>query len=243
MKKFLKLILIPFSLFFTSFTHVENMQNNPQVIILLGPPGSGKGTHAVEISKKLQIPHISTGDLFRENLRNKTLLGEKAKQYMDTGKLVPDKIVVEMLFTRIKEQDCAKGYILDGFPRTLEQAKALEEKLKPPVEAKVVNLVIKDELLIERVTGRVMCKQCGTPFHKKFVPPKKEGVCDQCGGELYQRKDDTEEVVKERLQAFHLQTEPLIGYYKKKGILCDVNAEGTKEQVFNAILSCLKAGK
>jgi adenylate kinase len=237
MKKFLAFIA-SIGMFITGMVRAEN--SKPLVIILLGPPGAGKGTHAVELSRKLNIPHISTGDLFRENLSNKTDLGLKAKSFMEKGQLVPDEIVNEMLNDRISKNDCKNGYILDGYPRTLEQAKSLE-KVVSKTKIVAINLNINDKPLVERITGRLMCKNCGSPFHKKFLPPKKEGICDYCQGELYQRKDDTEEVVKERLKVYHEQTQPLINYYKEKGnVLYEVNAAESKEVVFNSLVNTIK---
>lgn len=234
--------LTSIGVFFTSLLKAEAPKQ--LVIILLGPPGAGKGTHAVELSKKLNLPHISTGDLFRENLSKNTSLGMKVKNIMNEGKLVPDELVVDMLFERISKDDCKKGYILDGYPRTLEQAKILDEKLKNRAEILAINIAIDDKPLIERITGRLVCKNCGVPYHKTFLPPKKENVCDNCQGELYQRKDDTEEVVKERLTVYHKQTEPVISYYKGKDkILYEVNGFEPKENVFNNLLSIIQKVK
>lgn len=216
----------------------------PTVVVLLGPPGAGKGTHAVELSKALNLPHISTGDLFRENLNKNTLLGQKAKSYMDKGALVPDELVLDMLFNRISDKDCNNGYILDGFPRTLEQAQSFDKKINTSAKMLVVNLAIDDQPLVERITGRIVCKNCGAPFHKKYLPPKTEGICDNCKGELYQRKDDTEAVVKERLVVYHTQTQPLIEYYKtKKSNLIDINANDNKEKVFENLLNTINKSK
>jgi adenylate kinase len=243
MKKFLT-ILSFIALAFTSFCKGEAMTTERQtVIILLGPPGGGKGTQAVALSKKLQLAHISTGDILRENLRNQTSLGLEAKKYMDSGKLVPDPLVIQMLLDRIGAKDCKKGYILDGFPRTLSQAKALDEHLqKSQSQVITLNLDIKDDLLVQRITGRLVCKKCGAPFHKTFLPPKTENVCDLCQGELYHRADDKEEVVKERLAAYHKQTEPLIHYYQeKKGHFHEIVATGSKTEVFEELLKTIQA--
>ena len=241
MKKILAFIA-SIGIFITGIVRAEPPK--PMVVILLGPPGAGKGTHAVELSKTFKLPHISTGDLFRENINNKTSLGEKAKTYIEKGQLVPDELVLEMLFDRISKNDCASGYILDGFPRTLEQAKAFEERQDKNIKALTINLDIDDKPLVERITGRIVCKNCGTPFHTKFLPPKKAGVCDNCQGELYQRKDDTEEVVKERLKVYHDQTQPLIAFYKSKASgFSEVKADDTKETVFNNLVDTIRKTK
>jgi adenylate kinase len=241
MKKFLAFIA-SIGIFITGIVRADAPK--PLVVVLLGPPGAGKGTHAVELSKTLKLPHISTGDLFRENLKNKTSLGEKAKTYMEKGLLVPDELVLDMLFDRISQKDCSAGYILDGFPRTIEQAKAFDERLDKKTKAITVNLDIDDSPLIERITGRIVCKNCGAPFHTKYLPPKKAGVCDNCQGELTQRKDDTEEVVKERLKVYHTQTQPLIAFYKaKKSGFCEVKADEGKETVFKNLVDAIEKNR
>lgn len=228
-------------LFFIGFS-MKSFADQQKVVILLGAPGAGKGTHAVELSKKLSIPHISTGDIFRENMRQGTELGKKAKEFIDKGQLVPDKVVVDMLFARVSSPDCAKGYILDGFPRTMMQAEALNIFLgKSKANAVVVDFAINDKLLVDRIVGRLVCKSCGAPFHKTFVPPKKEGICDQCGGPLYQRSDDREEIVKERLVVYHKDTEPLLDFYKKKQLLKEVDSSQSKEKVFAELLKVVSA--
>ncbi len=241
MKKFFVIVSL-IALALTGFFKGDSMATEKQtVIILLGPPGAGKGTHAVELSKKLSLPHISTGDILRENLRKQTALGLLAKKYMDGGKLVPDDLVIQMLLERVSEKDCQKGYILDGFPRTLGQAKVLDEHLKNRAEVVTVNLSVADNLLIERITGRLVCKKCGAPFHKTFSPPIKENVCDRCQGELYHRDDDKEEVVKERLAVYRKQTEPLIHYYKEqRGSFHDVVASGNKSEIFDQLLNVVQ---
>ena len=240
-------IFLPLILLFSYFLIKVNFKaddmdkvEKPFVVILLGPPGAGKGTHAVELSKKLGLPHISTGDLFRENLKNDTPLGQKAKAYMEKGNLVPDEIVLDMLFARTGKEDCKKGYILDGFPRTIAQAKALSAKLKD-VDFIAVNLEVEDAKLVDRITNRIMCRACGAPYHKIFLPPKEEGKCDRCGGELYQRADDTEAVVIERLKVYHDQTEPLIEYYKnEEKALSNVDSSGSKDTVFNNLMDVIE---
>lgn len=221
---------------------IKKNTKQPLVVILLGPPGSGKGTQAVEIAKKLSLPHISTGDLFRENIQNNTALGQKAKSYIDKGNLVPDEIVLDMLFDRLNKNDCKKGYILDGFPRTLAQAEALEPKLKT-VHYITINLDVKDDVLVDRISKRLICKECKTPYHEINMPPKVPGICDKCGGKLYHRDDDNAEVVKSRLDVYHKQSEPLIEYYKKQNHLVNVDASGKKEQIFKNIIDAIQKSR
>lgn len=211
-----------------------------KIVILLGPPGSGKGTQAVRLSKELGIPHISTGDLFRDNLSRNTALGQKAKSYMESGKLVPDEVVLEMLFDRVSRPDCQKGYLLDGFPRTIPQAEALDKQLSKSDQIIALDLKVKDELIVKRISGRLTCKAGGHIQNKYFSAPKKEGVCDTCQGELVQRADDSAEVVQERLRVYHEQTEPLISYYQKKGVLKQVNGENDPETVYKDLMQNLK---
>lgn len=209
------------------------------VIILLGPPGSGKGTQAVDLSGQLRLPHISTGDLFRYNIKNDTSLGRKAKEYSSKGQLVPDELVLNMVADRVAQEDCKSGYILDGFPRTLPQAEGYEKLLGSRAKLVVVNLEVPDEQIVKRLTGRLMCRSCGQISHKDFSPPKKEGVCDACGGELYQREDDRPEVVENRLEVYHKQTKPLIAFYQHKGALVTVDGNRAKDQVLSTILTDL----
>lgn len=218
----------------------KTKHEKPLVIIMMGPPGAGKGTHCVELSKSLNLPHLSTGDLFRENIRNKTPLGNTAKELIDKGQLVPDNIVVEMLFDHIKTNGYDKtGYILDGFPRTMNQAISLEQRLGKKYKKIAINLNISEEKLIERITGRLMCKDCGTPYHKISLPPKVEGKCDKCSGELYQRKDDTEEVLKSRLEVYNKDTKPLLDFYQNKKELYNVDSNSGKEIVFDNLLKTI----
>ncbi len=208
------------------------MKPSMTIIILLGPPGSGKGTQASRLSKELGIPHISTGDLFRENIAQDTPLGRKAKEYINAGKLGPDELVYDMLYDRVSRPDCAKGYLLDGFPRTMAQAQVFQEKLPPKARVIVLNLNVSDEAIIKRITGRLLCKQCGAIYNRFTSPPSQEGICDKCGGEIYQRPDDKLEVVQERLRVYHKQTKPLIDFFQSTGSLHHVNGENQPDQVF-----------
>ncbi len=222
------------------FAMYRSPSNTPLVVILMGPPGAGKGTHAGPLSGQLGLPHISTGDLFRENIRNQTPLGKKAKEYMDQGQLVPDELVLDMLFDRISRDDCKQGYILDGFPRTLAQAKALDARLNSRNRVVALNFELPDSAIVERITGRIVCKDCGRPFHKNFDPPPEDGSCNVCGGVLYQRDDDKEEVVLKRLEVYHAQTQPVIDYFaEKKGVLHPIDSRNGKEQVFHDVLEAL----
>jgi len=206
-------------------------------LVLLGPPGSGKGTQAVKIAQHLQVPHISTGDLLRENVSKKTELGRKAKTFMDQGLLVPDELVVEMTKRRVAEKDCKVGWILDGFPRTVPQAEALETFAKPDV---VINIFIDSPELIKRSAGRRICIKCKSVFNVHSNPPKVEDVCDKCGGQLMQRDDDREEVVRNRIDVYEEQTRPLVKHYTQKGILKSVYGSGGIDQVFGRVLDALK---
>lgn len=211
-------------------------------LILLGPPGAGKGTQASGIVEKYSIPHISTGDIFRKNIKEGTELGLKAKGYMDKGLLVPDEIVVAIVKDRLILDDCKDGFLLDGFPRTEAQADALDNelsKLKYQLD-KVVNIDVTKEELIGRAVGRRICKDCGATYHIKFNPPKSESTCDICGGELYQRKDDTVDTVTKRIEVYLEQTKPLIEYYEKKDILISIDGEQSIDKVFSDIVSSLR---
>lgn len=214
------------------------------VIVLLGPPGAGKGSQATLIREKMlergiHMGHISTGDLLRENIKNKTPLGEVAKGFMDGGNLVPDDLIFEMLFDRVAKPDCKEGYILDGFPRTLPQADVFYEKIGKKSHFVALNLEISEQAILERLTKRVICEKCQRPYHLVFSPPKKAGICDACGGKLYQRSDDTEEVVKNRLMVYGRQTEPLIAYFKKLGVLHSIDASASKEVVLAQLMKIL----
>ncbi len=210
-------------------------------LILLGPPGAGKGTQAVNIVEKYNIPHISTGDIFRKNIKEGTDLGKKAKEYMDKGLLVPDELVVAIVKDRLTEKDCVEGFLLDGFPRTVVQADSLDDELKGLNYEldKVINIEVSKEELIERAVGRRVCKDCGATYHIKFNPSKIEGKCDVCGGELIQRKDDTVETVTKRIEVYLEQTQPLINYYEKKGILINIDGKQDIDKVFQDIVIAL----
>jgi len=205
--------------------------------IFLGPPGAGKGTLAKKVAEEYQIPHISTGDIFRENIKNGTELGKKAKAIIDAGGLVSDEITIGLVKDRLSKDDTQKGYILDGFPRTIPQAEALETFAK--IDA-AVNFDIEDEAVVERLGGRVCCKECGQMFHVKFNPPKTAGICDKCGGALYTRDDDKTESIQNRLKVYRQSTAPLIDFYKKKGNLVDVDAKPAPEKVLSEFNSKFK---
>ena len=210
-------------------------------IIMLGAPGAGKGTQAVKIAEKYSIPHVSTGDIFRANIKQNTQLGQKAKEYMDKGALVPDEITIGMLLDRIHEADCEKGYVLDGFPRTIKQAQSLADeltKLGENVDA-AIDIEVPDENIIDRMSGRRVCKGCGATYHITYSPSKKGDTCDSCGDSLIIRDDDKAETVKARLATYHEQTEPLIEFYKKADILKVIDGTQDMSKVFDDIVVAL----
>lgn len=211
-------------------------------LILLGAPGAGKGTQAKIIVEKYKIPQISTGDMLRDAVAKGTELGKKAKEFMEQGKLVPDEIVVSIVKERLKQRDCKNGFILDGFPRTIAQAEALDkimEEMGKKIDA-VININVPEEEIVKRIVNRRTCRKCGAIYHLIYDPPKKDEICDKCGGELYQRDDDREEVIRERFAVYRKKTEPLIEYYRKKGILNDVDGSKHIEEVKKEILSVLE---
>lgn len=210
-------------------------------LVLLGPPGAGKGTQASRISEKYGIPHISTGDIFRSNVKGGTPLGKKAKEYMNKGLLVPDELVCELVEDRVLKDDCQNGFLLDGFPRTIFQAERFDgflEKQGGELD-KVIDIEVEEAVLLPRMLGRRVCRGCGKTYHITHMPPKTEGVCDQCGGEVYQREDDSEETVQSRLKVYEDQTSPLIKYYGKKQKLAEIDGSLNPEEVFSAIISAL----
>ena len=211
-------------------------------VVILGPPGAGKGTQADFIIDKYNIPHISTGDIFRENIKNGTELGKKAKSYMDQGLLVPDELVIDIVKDRLAKDDCKNGFLLDGFPRTVAQAVSLDAELNKDGRGldRVVNIDVKPEILVDRAVGRRVCKNCGATYHVVYNAPKEEGICDKCGTALIQRDDDTEDTVKTRIQVYFDQTAPLIDYYKAQSLLLNIDGAQDINKVFGDIVSGLE---
>lgn len=210
-------------------------------IIMLGAPGAGKGTQAKQIADKYSIPHISTGDIFRANIKNGTELGKKAKQYMDQGALVPDELTCDLVMDRIQQDDCKNGFVLDGFPRTIPQAEALDAALGKINEKMdyAIDVDVPDENIVNRMSGRRACLNCGATYHLISIPPKVEGICDRCGSEIVLREDDKPETVQKRLKVYHEQTQPLIEYYSGKGVLKEVDGTQPMDDVFAAIVKIL----
>lgn len=210
-------------------------------IIMLGAPGAGKGTQAKLIAEKYNVPHISTGDIFRANIKNGTALGMEAKQYMDKGMLVPDELTVRILLDRVAQEDCKAGYVLDGFPRTIPQAEVLENELRRLGEKIdwAIDVDVPDENIIRRMSGRRACLSCGATYHMEYIPPRKEGVCDACGAALVLRDDDQAETVRKRLDVYHEQTQPLIDFYTDRNILKTVDGTLSMDDVFAAIVAIL----
>ncbi len=206
-------------------------------IVILGSPGAGKGTYAKILSDKYNIPRISVGDLFRKAIRDETELGKKIKDYVSRGDLVPDEIVIELVKERLEKEDCRNGFFLDGFPRTIAQAEAMEKFKKVD---KVLNFVASDSVIMSRLGGRRTCRECGAIYHVKEVPPKVEGICDRCGGRLYQRSDETPQAIKNRLRVYREKTKPVIDYFRKKGLLADIDANYPFEEVDKVFSQCEK---
>ncbi|MFF8907104.1 adenylate kinase [Streptomyces olivaceoviridis] len=215
-------------------------------IVLVGPPGAGKGTQAVRLAEKLGVPHISTGDLFRANISRQTELGKLAKSYMDAGNLVPDEVTIAMAKDRMEQPDAENGFLLDGFPRNVSQAEALDELLRTEgitLDA-VLDLEVPEDEVVKRIAGRRICRNDSSHvFHVTYSPPKQEGVCDVCGGELYQRDDDSEETVRKRLEVYHTQTEPIIDYYKAQGLVVTISSLGPVDEITRRAMEALKREK
>jgi|TARA_Y100000310_G_scaffold327902_1_gene395048 adenylate kinase len=205
-------------------------------MVLLGPPGVGKGTVAAKLKEKLDIPHVATGDMLRENVSKKTELGIEAKNYMDKGLLVPDDIVINMMKERLQRDDCSKGFILDGFPRTINQADQIGKVIKID---NVINLQASNELIIKRLSRRRVCSECKAIYHLDYMKPKQEGICDKCSKKLYQRDDDKKEAILKRLEVYRTETEPLIKYYKEKKVLVDIDGSGAPEKVLESVVKAV----
>ncbi|PWH16343.1 MAG: adenylate kinase [Ardenticatenia bacterium] len=219
------------------------MSSEPKFVVLLGPPGAGKGTQAAFLREMLGVPHVASGDLFREHLLNKTKFGRQVVTYIERGELVPDDLTTAMVMERLSQPDCQRGALLDGFPRTLGQAVALDEALAKQGHriCQVLNILVPDEVLVERLSGRRVCRKCGAVYHIVYNPPHQDGTCDRCGGELYQRDDDRPGTVRYRLKVYWEQTSPLIDYYKKQGVLVEINGNQPIESVeaeLKAAVSC-----
>lgn len=212
-----------------------NSKPDLRILILLGPPGSGKGTQAKRLADVYRIPHISTGDILREQIALNTPLGIRAKGFMQAGKLGPDELVLDMLFERVGQPDCAQGFLLDGFPRTLSQAESFDNHIKGNIQEIVIALEVPDQAIVSRMEGRRICKGCGSIYNISLALPRKEGICDKCGAEIYQRSDDKPEVVLERLRIYHQQTKPLLHYYESKGLLVKFDGNRSPDAVYSEI--------
>lgn len=213
---------------------------HPLVIVFLGPPGIGKGTQAAKIGAHLGFPHISTGDILRENIRRQTQLGKQTQALIESGRYVPDEIINKMIEHRVTQEDCSKGYILDGFPRTLQQSLWLKSFLEGKAQLKVICYNASDDTIVERLSGRLTCKGCGKTYHRTFSPSKEDKICDDCGGELIQRKDDQENVIRQRLSVYQKETSPLIDFYQQEGSLESVFCETSIDKIFEETLNKLK---
>ncbi len=211
-------------------------------VILLGPPGAGKGTQAQRLAEERGLAKVATGDILRSAVNEGSALGQQVAAYMEAGELVPDKLMVEIIRKRLQAPDCQNGYVLDGFPRTIAQAEALDEMLAAIGQGvdRVVHIEVSPELLVRRLSGRLLCRGCGATFHRDFQPPGQTGVCDFCGGTLYQREDDQEETVRARLEVFEQQTKPVVGYYQRQDIYCRVNGDADPETVFQRVLGAIE---
>jgi len=234
--KFLAFCAIFGSIPLCAFSASETIMTKKNVVILMGPPGSGKGTQAKKLAQTLEIPHISTGDMLRDEVSRSTPLGKQVQSFMDQGKFAPDSLIIDILVDRISQSDAKEGYLLDGFPRTVIQAEKLNEVLTPSDKVQAILLEVSDDLIVKRVAGRVSCSCCGAVYNLYFQPPKEEGVCDVCKSALTKRSDDTEEVIKMRLDTYRKQTAPVVAYYEKKGILHTVDGEKSADEVFKEIL-------
>lgn len=206
-------------------------------LVFMGPPGVGKGTYAAAISERFGIPHVSTGDMIREEIKGGTELGRRLREYVERGELVPDELVTELVRTRLSREDCKRGFILDGYPRTLRQAEDLDGIAKIDL---VLNFVAPDEIIVDRISGRRICRKCGAIYHVKYMPPKVLGVCDRCGGELYQREDDRPEVVRRRLEVYRQQFAPIIEFYRMRNLIVDVDASEQAEFVIPRVIEVLR---
>jgi len=232
-------LILTAALLATSIPLFADHSPHKNVVVMLGPPGAGKGTQAIRLSQELSLPHISTGDLFRLHLKSNSPLGQKARGYMEAGDLVPDALVLDMLFDRVSQPDCSPGFILDGFPRTVPQAEALIERLDTDTDLRVVSLDIPDETIVKRMAERRVCGECGAPYSLSAHPPKQEGVCDKCGGALIVRKDDQESVVRSRLDVYHAQTAPVIAHFEKDHQVEKVDATQTMDTISERLISTI----